>query len=258
MHTEILDGLSLVDAYGRLILAAIVLSLLAGVGCHVFLATRYAHLERDLEQNADLQRSFSSAFLDRVAREARDQVRHSREANLQAIVENAFQSELRPLLLYERYVRAATGLVLILGLLGTFYGLTLSIGKLVHLVSADPEGLTDLTQAVTHGLTQALAGMAVAFSNSLVGIVAAVILTVLNIVFSVTDRRTALTVQVETYLDRQESVAPAERLDEATVAALAHSIARLEGAVVRFEGALLGFAERTSPDYSLAVATVRR
>ena len=46
-----------------------------------------------------------------------------------------FQAELRPLLLAERFVRAATGLVIILGLLGTFYGLTLSIGKLVHLVA---------------------------------------------------------------------------------------------------------------------------
>jgi hypothetical protein len=66
------------------------------------------------------------------------------------------------LLLAERFVRAATGLVIILGLLGTFYGLTSSIGRLVQLVAGDTGGVSDITQGVTTELTQALSGMAVA------------------------------------------------------------------------------------------------
>ena len=69
-------------------------------------------------------------------------------------------------------------------------------------MSADTGAVADVTQAVTHGLTDALAGMAVAFSNSLVGILSAVVLTVLGVLSNVTDRRTALMVQIETYLDR--------------------------------------------------------
>ena len=67
-------------------------------------------------------------------------------------------------------------LAFILGLLGTFYGLTLSIGKIVHLVGAETTGAADVAQGVSQGLTNALSGMAVAFSNSLVGILSAVIL----------------------------------------------------------------------------------
>jgi len=44
--------------------------------------------------------------------------------------------------------------------------------------------------------------MSVAFSNSLVGILSAVILTVLGILSNVSDRRTAVMIQIETYLDR--------------------------------------------------------
>jgi hypothetical protein len=116
----------------------------------------------------------------------------------------------------------------------------------VHLVSADPGAAADVTQAVTRGLSEALTGMAVAFSNSLVGIVSAVVLTVLGVVSNVTDQRTALMVQIETYLDRL--LAPrlaASRDGASTVAGLVESVARLEGAVARFDSALQRFAEST-------------
>jgi hypothetical protein len=61
-------------------------------------------------------------------------------------------------LLGERFVRSATGLVLILGLSGTFYGLTLSIGKLSRLLSVEGAKVADVTQSLTTGLTQALSG----------------------------------------------------------------------------------------------------
>ena len=133
-----------------------------------------------------------------------------------------------------------------MGLLGTFYGLTVSIGKLVHMVSADTGAVADVTQAVTHGLTDALTGMAVAFSNSLAGILSAVVLTVLGIVSNVTDRRTALMIQIETYLDRLLPAPGKARTDAAaSLMGFSESVARLEGAVVRFESALQRFAAST-------------
>lgn len=247
MPTPILDGLSLVDATGRIILATTVSALLAAVAAHGFLRARYAALERDLLQNAEPRPHFSHPVLARVVREAEEAARLSGERNTQAVIEECFHGELRPLLLAERFVRASTGLVIILGLLGTFYGLTLSIGKLVHLVAAPDTGVTaDVAQAVTHGLTEALAGMAVAFSNSLVGILSAVVLTVLGVVSNVTDRRTALMIQLETYLDRLLPSPAIARRDVATpVAAFGESVARLEGAVARFESALRHFAANT-------------
>ena len=246
MSNPILDGLSLVDPTGRVILATTLASLLAGVACHGVLGLRYAALERDFRQNAAPRPHFAHSVLSRIVEDAGQAAQRSREINTQAIIEDRFQSELGPLLVAERFVRASTGLVIILGLLGTFYGLTISIGRLVHLVSADTGALADVTQGVTHGLTDALMGMAVAFSNSLVGILSAVVLTALGVVSSVTDRRTALMVQIETYLDRVLPSPVAARDDTASsVGSFGASVARLDGTVARFEAALQRFAADT-------------
>jgi hypothetical protein len=241
MQSPILDGLSLVDSTGRIILAATLTCLVTAIGCHVALRARYAALKRDLELNAGPRPRFSHPVLSRIVVDAETAAARSRDWNAQAIIEEGFQEALTPWLLAERFVRAATGLVIILGLLGTFYGLTLSIGKLVHLVSADPGPAADVTQAVTHGLSQALAGMAVAFSNSLVGIVSAVVLTAAGVVSNVTDRRTALMVQLETYLDR---LLPGRDAGN-HLAGFDESVRRLEAAAIRFESSLQRFAEST-------------
>lgn len=242
MSNPILEGLALVDSTGRLILATTVASLLAAVAAHALLRARYASLERDLADNPDGRAPFRHAVLGRIVEQALQAARRAEEPNTQAIIEEGFQAELEPLLLAERFVRAATGLVIILGLLGTFYGLTLSIGRLVHLVTAEAGPSADVAQAVTHGLTQALTGMAVAFSNSLVGITSAVVLTLLGVFHNVSDRRIALMIQLETYLDR---LLPGASRPASGAAAFSESVARLEGAVARFEGALQHFAAST-------------
>jgi hypothetical protein len=239
MPNTILDGLSLVDSTGRFILAANVAALLAGVLAHAALRARYAAIERDLEKNAEPTPHFTHPVLSRIVRDVEAAASRSADANTQAVIEDAFQSELKPLLVAERFVRAATGLVLVLGLLGTFYGLTLSIGKLAHMVSADTGVVGDVAQTLTYGLTQALSGMAVAFSNSLLGVAAAVVLTVLGVVNNVTDRRTALMIRVETFVDRlvpKRAAAPDDA--RGSVAAFGEVVARLEATVVRFESAL--------------------
>ena len=246
MSNAILDGLSLVDAVGRTILASTLATLLGGVGAHAWLRGRYDALSSDLEKSALPGRHFSHPVLTRIVRECEDLAQRSREPNTQAIIEDAFQAELKPLLLAERFARTATGLVLVLGLLGTFYGLTQSIGKLAHLVASDSGNVADVTQAMTTGLTQALGGMAIAFSNSLLGVGSAVVLTVLGAVNNVTDRRTALMVQIEAYLDRVLSIGAGRRADPlGAVGAFGDSVARLEAAVARFESALQGFAAST-------------
>jgi hypothetical protein len=255
MPNSILDGLSLVDTTGRLILATTVATLALGIGANVFVRARYARLAADLDENAGAPRRFSHPFPDAVFRSAEAAARGGAEPNVQAIVESHVESDLKLLLLGERFVRAATGLVIILGLLGTFYGLTSSIGKLVHLVAGDAGGVADIAQGVTTGLAQALSGMTVAFSNSLVGIGAAVVLTVVNVVSNVTDRRVALMIKLETSLDRalaeRSTVARnalgrprADGLDR-SVASFDDAVGRLETVVARFESALGAFSGST-------------
>lgn len=244
----ILDGLGLVDSTGLAILATTVLSLLLAIAVNLRLRARYAAMERDLERNGGVDPTFDHAVLNHAVRDAKDAARRPAEPNTQAIVEDRFAAELRPLLLGERFVKAATGLVIILGLLGTFYGLTLSIGKIVHLVSAETGGGADVVQGVSTGLTQALSGMAVAFSNSLVGIVSAVVLTVLGVVSNPTDRRVGVMARVETLLDRVVAEGRTARGDtpaERAVAGFGDTVTRLEEVVARFESALQAFSTST-------------
>lgn len=241
MTSTMLAGLSLIDTTGLTILGTTVLTLLMGIVANLWLRGRYAALAKDVRHAQD-DAGFSEPVLRHIVSNV-GEAATSREVNTQAIIEDCFHSDLRGMLLAERFLRGATGLVIILGLLGTFYGLTLSIGKIVHLVAAETGAGTDVAQGVSQGLTQALSGMAVAFSNSLVGILSAVVLTVIGILSNVSDKRGAVMVQIETYLDRvlaQRPVAAAGTPD-----GLGQTAAALGDAIGRFEAALQSFATST-------------
>jgi hypothetical protein len=258
---NILGGLLLIDFTGRVILGATLACLALGVVVNLVARSHYRSLEEDLEENGGPQRRFFHDVLNDIVRTVEDARGRSPEPNTQGIIEDRFQSDLKSLLLAERFGRAATGLVIILGLLGTFYGLTSSIGKLVQLVAGDPVGVAGVTENVTTGLTQSLSGMAIAFSNSLVGVGSAVVLTVLGVFSNLTDQRVALMIRIETYLDRRLSDAGlAPRADSAVDAgptgdrdeALArcvgnfeHSVERLDAVVQGFDAALHAFATST-------------
>jgi hypothetical protein len=235
MLKTVLDGLSLIDATGMAILGTTGLTLILAIALTIWLRGRYAAMNRELSVARD-ENTVAEPVLRNTFSEART-ASAAGEANLQAIIEDRFQSDLSGMLLAERFVRAATGLVIILGLLGTFYGLTLSIGRIVHLVSADNVAAADIAKGVSDGLSKALSGMAVAFSNSLVGVLAAVILSIIGALANVSDQRTAVMVRLESVLSRAFPKASGTN-----VATSPEGVARLESTVVRFEQALANFA----------------
>jgi hypothetical protein len=264
MLDALFGSMSLVGISGHIIIASIVLLLVLGIGVNLAIRGRYALLDGDLRQNAGPRRRFRYPVLNNIEDEARDAMaRGPRDINTQAIIEHNFQLELRGALVGERFVKSSTGLMIILGLVGTFYGLTISIARLVSLVSGDggTEAVPDLTQSLTRGLTEALSGMSVAFSTSLFGIVAAVIMTLFGVFSNLTDRRTALMVRIEHYIDNlllgDEAVAgdaPWAREPGgpvvgagggAAVQRFGQSVDRLEAVVARFEVALQGFSATT-------------
>lgn len=242
MPHAIVAGMSLIDSTGRIILSTTILCLFAAIASNLYVRRRYAALQRDLERNS---RIFVHPVLNRIVGDALDVAHRSGSVSAQALIEERLQSELALALLAERFVRAATGLVIILGLLGTFYGLTLSIGRIVHLVGGDVGGGGEVAGAVTAGLTNALSGMAVAFSNSLVGITSAVILTLVNVFSNLADARTRVMLLLETCIDRlvSGSDAAGPRSDQRSVD---DAVARLDAVVARFEAALTGFSRSSS------------
>ena len=259
MRDGLLGSLPLVGFTGYIVMAAIVALVAAALLVTGYVRARYQTLITDVRRNGgQFPPAFRSQTLNEIAREVQTAAtQHAGEINTQAIIEHNIQSELGGLLTGERFVKAATGLTIILGLLGTFTGLTLSIGKLGTLVSGSTAGVADITESLTKGLTQALSGMSLAFGTSLFGIASAIVMTLAGVFFSVADRRTAFTVKLEDYLDNV--LLPAQRPGgvaggvvagggaalEPLVARFGQSVAALEAAVGQFHGALTTFSGTT-------------
>jgi hypothetical protein len=80
--------------------------------------------------------------------------------------------------------RYMTGLSIFLGLLGTFWGLILTIGSVADVIGSMSVGSGDLNQLFNQlksGLAQPLRGMGVAFSSSMLGLAGALVLGFLDL-----------------------------------------------------------------------------
>jgi hypothetical protein len=262
MKPSFFSSLALIDASGIIVLTAIVVLLVSGVLVTLGIRGRYALIARDVRR-AERGNTAESGLLAHSVQRVEEALRAGvAEVNTQAIVEEGFQVKLSGLLTGERYVKALTGLVIILGLVGTFYGLSSSIGRLTALLSGQTGNVSEVTSALTQGLTETLSGMSVAFTCSLFGIVSAVILTLLNVFLSIPDRRLALTVQIESYLDNTFLPAARQSLGygapvpgaaglsgdqriERMVHGFGEAVGRLSQVVGSFEGALSTFSTNT-------------
>ena len=250
------SAIQALDAMGIAVILAILGILVISLVMQSWVRVGYANISREVRRQKSPEAVFRSRFLQRIMTDVRATLSEADdEINTVALIEHRVNTELGHLLLGERFVRAATGLVIVLGLAGTFYGLTLSIGKLVALVSSDGSiasadsaatSAMDISQSLTAGLTQALGGMSVAFTTSFAGILAAVVLTLVGIFSNVAERRTAMITQVEVFLDRVvslhlESIRQQRGDDKLPITATA---ARLERAMETFQGGL-GQLERS-------------
>ncbi len=245
---SLVNSLGLVNASGALIIAVILLLLCFGIAANIVARLRYAALSRELTRDRPLE----AVVLLRAVGEVQTALERlpagadARGIDTPSIVERAVQKELGPLLLAERFVKANAGLLITLGLVGTFYGLTHSIGQLVTVVSNDVAPEADVAESLTSGLTDALGGMSVAFTTSLVGIIAAIVMTLLSVFANIAERRTRFVTQLEAHLDQlvAERVGPGEAAARATEQ-FSQAVGVLVGSIQRFEEALERFAGNT-------------
>lgn len=121
------------------------------------------------------------------------------EINTIAIIEKNMSSHMKTILLGERFVKKAVSMMIILGLLGTFYGLIISIEELVTMLSKTQEIVG--VEMITDGLVSSIKGMSVAFITSMFGIGASVLTNIMNIMFGLLDLKESLITSVEEYLD---------------------------------------------------------
>ncbi len=260
MWRDFFGSLSLIDKSGYVIIALILLTAAIAVILNISIRRIYVAMENDLQRHGASGSGVHHRFLRSILNAAEQMAGASNgDSGLQALIEHHFKRELKGALTAERFLKSAPGLTIVLGLIGTFYGLTLSIGKLVTLIAGDVSGVAEITQALTTGLAGALSGMSVAFSTSLFGIIASVILVLLNVFSNLADKRTALLLRLEVYLDGLRELRTSEdggtgilpspvQLDARSVAAiesLGASVTKLQDSIAGFDAALVGFSENT-------------
>jgi hypothetical protein len=266
MDNPLLRSLALLDTSGYVIIAVILALVTIAILWTIVIRARYASLSNELRRYQG--GGFKARVLNRILTDAEAaRATNPYDLNTQAIIERAFDVELRGSLVGERFIKASTGLLIILGLVGTFYGLTLSIGRLVALVSGDAAPNSEITESLMSGLAQALSGMSVAFVCSLFGIVSAILMTLIGVFANVADRRTALMVEIESFLDNELAAAarqsraagapsvpgrPGVAMQAATSADLERllqgfgaSVDQLQNSVAQFEAALTNFSATT-------------
>lgn len=185
------------------IIAAILVILVSAFVATLVIRKRYKEIYYDLQEKENRDKAlFESKVLNSIIDDYKIAAKGNKEINTQAIIEKNFNNELGSLYVKERFVKRAVSLMIILGLLGTFYGLTLSIGKLVELLSnSNNVDVLDSMDSVVMGLINSVKGMSVAFVTSLFGISSSIVLTILNVFLGIENEREAVMVDIEEYLD---------------------------------------------------------
>jgi len=185
-------GMILVILFSAMIISVVVLRKYKGIGESL----------KEIKQND--QGIYGHKVLNLIVAQFKEASKNSSEVNTQAIIEKNFNNQHAGLRTGERFVKNAISLMIILGLLGTFYGLTLSIGNLVNLLS-DTSGAEALSSmdSIVGGLISSVKGMSVAFITSLFGIASSIILTIFGIFQNISEVRESVMVEIEEYLDNK-------------------------------------------------------
>ena len=188
-----------------LIVGVILLILFINIVVSFGIRKKYKTLIADIEDTENQENKIFEyeLFNSMIKDYKKAQNRNIEEINTLAIIEKHIHGYLKRTLLGERFLKKSVSLMIILGLVGTFYGLTLSIGELVNLLTNTSEAIIGDVNSITDGLISAVRSMSVAFVTSLFGITASIIVTIINVLFNVQDYREKVMVIAEEYLDNQ-------------------------------------------------------
>lgn len=200
----------LANIFGKLDYTAyIIIELIIGIFIIAFFAmlcirSSYDRLRNELGKLSSRKEARAkSDFLQNIIIEYKIvSVASGAEINTQALIEKHFFTKLRGTSLGERFVKHSVSLMIVLGLLGTFYGLTLSVGRLVEMLtqSGSREMLSNM-DSIIMSLISSVKGMSVAFITSLAGIAGSILITIFSIIADIDGLKQSVMVQLEEYLD---------------------------------------------------------
>jgi hypothetical protein len=198
-----------VTTVGTIIIAIIVTIFSLSIMTTLLLKAKYSRTKKALlDKNSREKGEFDAKIINNILQSFKAANKSKNEVNTLAIIDHNINSYWHTALFGERFIKNSISLMIILGLMGTFFGLTMSVDKLMAVMSGN---LDDIVS----NLTTSVQGMAVAFNTSLFGIGASVLLTIFKIIFSIEHEREGVYIAIEDYLDNhvaKEIVA--EKLDK--------------------------------------------
>lgn len=200
------------DPIGVAVIFIILLIFVFSFSVNLVVRRKYISIQRDLEKNKDDENGeFKSPLLNKIAESyKKTALVNYNEVNTQAIIENCFNTNLRICLVLERFIKHTVSILITLGLLGTFFGLTLAVTDLVSVFKKimESDAVTDPTFSTgfLNELIPSVYSMGVAFTTSLFGIAGSILFTIFNILYSSEETRETLMVRIEEYLDNTVSL----------------------------------------------------
>lgn len=200
--TELFNMLRSLDGVAYGIIGAILIVFSVCIISAVKVKAGYGILRMKLK-NKDYRREarFQSEFINSVVDEYTVAVStNGSDINTSAIVDKCIQRDLKGLLSGERFIKSSVSTMIILGLLGTFIGLTQSVGSLSTFFQSG-EDINSVLQSAGTGIMDAISGMGTAFTTSLVGVFCSIIITLTGITSIAEEARVAMITELEDYLD---------------------------------------------------------
>jgi methyl-accepting chemotaxis protein len=198
-----IDLLAKLNPVAYVIITTIVAILVLTFGLSISVRNVYRNLMNDLKdaRHRD-ERKFRSSMLNAIVGDYQDTLESRvEEINTAALIEKHIHLHLHREIISERFVNKSSGLMIVLGLLGTFYGLTLAIGDIVQLLTTTGDAIVSDAGTITDGLISSIRGMSVAFVTSLFGIAASIVVHLVSVLFHLGEARDTLIVHCEEYLD---------------------------------------------------------
>lgn len=192
---------------GKLIITIILLLFSLAISILLILKSRYKSLYTNVERlyfTTDSKQiaSKNTTVNAAISRYKLGYFHSGSDINTPAIIDGTLASSLKSSVLMERFIKNVVSLLITLGLLGTFIGLTMAVGDLASMF--DTGEATDVLatfEIVGSGLLSSLSGMGIAFTTSLIGIGCSIAFTLLNILISPMQKKEQFIVSLEDYMD---------------------------------------------------------
>ncbi|NMA64874.1 MAG: MotA/TolQ/ExbB proton channel family protein [Clostridiaceae bacterium] len=190
---------------GFIITVLIAVFFLIGFYVNILVRRCYLSLSQELAAfcDGDLN-EFKSDMLTWVTEEYKESLLSGvKDINTPAIIDLGLEAFLKPCIIGENYLRKVNGLLITLGLFGTFLGLTSAIGDIGTMMT-ETSAETLMTEAGANTLKiliSSFRGMSVAFITSLFGTGFSIMFTGISTFFGAQNSKNLFIAQLEEYLD---------------------------------------------------------